>query len=185
MPFVNPRTVHDPATGLSPPAAWGDAVNDSMQWLAGDNSFLQAKPYCRIYHAAPQNVANATATALSFAAERYDIGGMHSTSTNTSRITVPSGAAGVYSIGANVAYASNATGYRLTEIRVNGSTRIALTTIPGMSLDNLVVNLSCDYYLSVGDYVETFATQTSGGILAVVSGSAYSPEMWARWVAAG
>ena len=30
-PYVDPQTIHNPSTGASPPASWGDAVRDALE----------------------------------------------------------------------------------------------------------------------------------------------------------
>ena len=56
--------------------------------------------------------------------ERIDVGAMHDTSSNTSRLTVPSGG-GFYGIGGRIEFAANSTGRRGIQIRLNGTTVIA------------------------------------------------------------
>ena len=188
MPYVDPNSLHNPATGTSPPAAWGDNVRDNIVWLAGDAASGNSKPMCRVYHNAAQNVATATATALALNSERYDVGGMHSTSTNTSRITIPTGGGGVYDIKGCVSWNNTADrdGFRQAYIRLNGSTILAVTnTIGAVDFDDSNQMVSCDWRLSAGDYVELVVFQTSGSLLTIKSTSAFSPEFSCHWVGVG
>lgn len=177
MAYVDPQSVNNPTAGATLPAAWGDTVRDDLEWLARN------KPHCRVYNNAAVSIPDATRTAITFNSERVDVGGMHSTVSNTSRITIPSGADGWYSIGGCIEFASvNTTGIREGDILLNGSTLIAIQQVPGF-VQVQQCNPSCYYQLVAGDYVELTAFQSSGGALNVDASSAYSPEFWATWVA--
>ena len=56
---------------------------------------------CSAWNSATQSVPASTFTVLTFDSEDYDVGGLHSTVTNTSRLTVPSGGDGLYLITAS------------------------------------------------------------------------------------
>lgn len=130
----------------------------------------------RVYNGADLPLANNTTTTLTFNAERYDSGDLHSTAALTSRLTVP--ITGLYSIGACVAYASNATGYRQTFVLLNGTTTIVDDLRAPVSGVATVVNIATDYRLAAGDYVEVQAFQNSGGALNVVALPNFSPDFW-------
>jgi hypothetical protein len=183
--YSDPNSIHNPATGTSPPASWGDNIRDNVVWLAGDGASGNSKPMCRVYHNASQNIATATWTSVLCNSERYDIGGMHSTTTNTSRITVPTGGAGVYHIGGQVRFATNATGIRAIRLLLNNTTSIGQRNSTATSTDPCHIGIACDYKLAAGDYVEVQVYQSSGGILAVDSSSAESPEFYVHWVGVG
>jgi hypothetical protein len=112
-------------------------------------------------------LTTAVAAALAMDAELFDTSTMHSTSVNPSRITTPS--TGYYKAIARVGFASNATGYRMVEIRLNG-TSIAQTRVPAISGAATVVECTCEHPLAAGQYLEVWATQTSGGNLATALG---------------
>lgn len=184
--FADPNATHDPATSTSPPAAWGDIVRDDVVWLGGDSASGNGKPMCRVYYLSDTSVATATFTALSFLSERYDVGGCHSTASNQSRLTVPSGGGGVYQIGGNATFDANATGIRELRIRLNGTTYIAASSATTVSASGgQSMNVSCDYKLTAADYVELVAYQTSGGLLDVLASSNISPEFWWSWQGVG
>lgn len=185
MAYVDPNSLHNPSNGTSPPASWGDNVRDNIVWLAGDAASGNPKPMCRVYHNASQNIATATWTSVSMNSERYDVGGMHSTVTNTSRITIPSGGGGVYHLFGQVRFATNATGIRAVRLLLNGTTSIAQRNNSATSTDPCHIGISCDYKLSAADYVEVQVYQASGGLLAVDSASAESPEFGCHWVGVG
>ena len=177
MAYADPQSTSNPTTGQPILAAWGDVVRDDLEYLARN------KPHCRVYKSTATSIATATATALTFNSERYDVGGCHSTSSNTGRLTVPSGEAGKYLAGFHGSWDVNGTGYRQAYIRLNGTTIIGVDTkmaVTGAGTEHSVVT---EYALVAGDYLEVVVTQTSGGALNMESASAYSPEFWFRWVA--
>ncbi len=61
---------------------------------------------CKVFHAAAaQTVLDSSDTRLVFDSETYDVGGLHSTTTNNGRITVPTGGnVGVWQIAATVSW---------------------------------------------------------------------------------
>lgn len=131
----------------------------------------------RVHNSAVQSIATGTFVAITFDSERYDPAGMHSTGSNTSRITVP--VAGRYHIGGCIAIAQNATNPRIIALRVDGATYIALVTQQnaGATTDTLL-NISCDYELAAGSYVELIGYQASGGSLNSLVNANYTPEFW-------
>ena len=129
---------------------------------------------CRVYNSANISISNATLTAITFDSERYDTDNIHSTSSNTSRLTA--NRAGKYIISGGMAYASNSTGQRFIAVRVNGATYIDVHEVLNIGANNHSVSISTIYHLNVGDYVELIAYQTSGGALNVLTSANDSPE---------
>jgi hypothetical protein len=119
------------------------------------------------YRTANQSIANATFTAVAFDAETFDTDAFHSTSTNTSRFTVPSGKAGKYLITGTIAFATG-TGTREVAYYKNGAAVNYGPTLPA-SANPLGTYIPISYVLSlaVADYVEIFVYQNSGGALNV------------------
>lgn len=131
---------------------------------------------CRVYNSV-DFTHNSTGNFLpiTFDTDRLDANDMHSTSTNTDRITVPSD--GWYHIWGNAVFYPNATGARVLEIRVGGSTvigRSRMNTSSGSVSESIIV--SSLYYLNKDNYVGLYAYQNSGGNLAVIAAGNYSPE---------
>ncbi len=159
-PYVDPQTVHNPSTGTAPPAAWGDAVRNGLEFLA-------RRPGCVVQRTAAQSIPNSALTAIQFTAtDVRDTDGYHSTATNPERITVPAGLGGLYSIGAVVPYVGNATGARVVRLRINGATTVASVDVPtNAGTTSTSVHVSVLWPLAVGDYVEVLAFQSSGGAL--------------------
>lgn len=131
-------------------------------------------PSARVYNNAVIAVANNTDVVLTFNSERYDTDTIHSTITNTSRLTCKT--AGIYDIWAAVEFAGNATGIRYLSIRLNGTTYIARIGAPATSTIIHALNVSCHYSLTANDYLEALVYQNSGAALNVNSAGNYSPE---------
>lgn len=167
---------------------------DVLTWDSTPGEWVSAAPAspsaptfvgARVRHSANQAISTATDTALSMDSERYDSDAFHDTSTNNTRLTVPSGKGGKYHIGGNILFNANATGSRYAMIRLNGSTVIARSQdISASGSYGARINLSCDYALAVGDYVELVVNQDSGGNLDSVAGANYAPEFWLHLIGA-
>lgn len=128
----------------------------------------------RVYNNADINIPNATVVALAFNSERFDSDSIHSTSSNTSRLTCNS--AGTYAITGGVSFDINSTGYRFVSIRLNGFNILASTTIPATSGNYTNISVTTMYDLAATDYVELVVAQTSGGALNLRNDPSFSPE---------
>lgn len=113
---------------------------------------------CRAYQNAAANISSEVA--LQFQLENFDTDGFHEAVTNPSRITIPTGKAGKYQIGANL---SLNLGYdSQLQIRVNGSTYIARAA-GGSNTGYFGCAASTIYELADGDYVEILAKGGNAG----------------------
>lgn len=175
MAYVDPQSVNNPTAGATLPAAWGDVIRDDLEWLARN------KPHAAVFNSAAQSIPDSTHTALTFDSEHVDVGGMHSTSSNTSRLTIPSGADGWYDVGGCVEFAAvNTTGIREVELRLNGLSLIAIQQVTAANIvQQVTVNRKSQ--LVAGDYIELTVFQSSGGALNVNASALYSPEFWIEW----
>lgn len=128
----------------------------------------------RVYNSGNQSISNNTTTALTFDSERWDTDGIHSTSSNTSRLTCTR--AGKHLIVGHVRWALNTTGMREIGIRLNGATFLAvLDATPNASFDHVMV-VTTIWDMAVGDYVELTTYQNSGGALNAVASPNYANE---------
>jgi hypothetical protein len=141
-----------------------------MKWAAaaGGATFSGVSAY----KSTNQSVSNATNTALTFDSESFDTDAFHSTSTNTSRITIPAGKAGYYNLIANVVFGTNSTGIRQINFAKNGSAAIYTAQISASSASETIVSVSYLIKLLAADYVEAFVYQTSGGALNIIGNGA-------------
>ena len=138
-------------------------VDGKIKWAtpAGGASFAGAS----LYDTTPtQSISNNTSTLITWDSENFDTNTYHSTSSNTSRITIPAGKAGKYLFTSYGFFADNATGNRRLDLRKNGSlirswpTPSTLATFSGLTI-------TCILDLAEADYIEIAAFQTSGGAL--------------------
>jgi hypothetical protein len=142
------------------------------------NEFSSSIPAARVTHASGQVVPNATAATLSFDSERYDTAAMHSTSSNTSRLTAP--VTGIYEVTANVRWsgAQFTAGASTVTLRKNGSGLVAWEEDAGNDA-NLITTTA---RLAAGDYLEVVVSQTSGSSKTIGSLAEYSPEFSMTWL---
>lgn len=150
-----------------------------VKWAAP--SAAGQAPQARVYNSANISIPNASTIALTFNSERWDTQGIHSTISNTSRLTCVT--AGLYAIDANISWAGSGAGIRETWISLNGITAIAYETdAPPASTFNQSV--ATQYRLAAGDYIELLVWQTSGGALNINAAGNYSPEFAMAWISA-
>jgi hypothetical protein len=140
-------------------------------------------PMCHVRNDANIVVSNATVTALTFNTERFDTDSMHSTSSNTSRITVAT--AGEYDFDGGIEWDSNVNGFRQIGLRLNGATIVKWDSDNAVSGNTHPQAIHARWKMVVGDYMELVVYQNSGGNLNVNVTSAYSPEFSAVLVSGG
>lgn len=116
---------------------------------AGGSSFAG----CYAYLTATQTISSNVKTTIPFTSESFDSDNYHSTTTNTSRLTVPSGKAGKYIITANAQWDTNTAGRRNAIVMVNGGDKMQYSlNSPGNDQCSCPVTVILS--LAVGDYVE-------------------------------
>jgi len=126
------------------------------------------------FNSVAQVVATATFTVATFDSESYDVGGLHSTSVNTGRLTVPAGGAGVYIIMANWGWATSAAGSQRQAFIVNqaGAALASSFALP-TGATRIVHPLFSIASLAVGDYVYLNGYQDTGGNLNTTATESY------------
>lgn len=106
------------------------------------------------------SIANNTYTAINWATEDFDTDNYHSTSANTSRITIPTGKAGKYQITAFLIWDPNTTGQRLISIYKNGTMwKYVDIAANAQYPTNQITTLMS---LAEGDYIQVYVWQDSG-----------------------
>lgn len=176
MAYADPQSTHNPTTGQVIPASWGDIVRDDLEYLARN------KPHAKATRTSTQSINTATWTAVSLTSEDFDVGGMHSTASNQSRLTIPTGEDGKYVFTGDAKFASNATGtLRAARLVKNGTTVIAHTQ--GMASGSYLAYMNVStgpIALVATDYIELFVFQDSGGALntSVTDGNTFLTGMW-------
>jgi hypothetical protein len=175
------------ATAADTAARLAVGTADSILVAGSARPEYQIVPAARVYNDAAIDPAPGNWVTLTFNTERFDTDAMHSTSTNTSRLTVPTGGDGLYLIGAHVEfdYSGATSGALVCGVRIllNGTTVIGqdyrtLATQSSLGID-MTVGCTTLYNLAATNYVEVQAfTQGDVNVLAT---AAYSPEFWAIW----
>jgi len=122
---------------------------------------------CQLWKSANQAINNATYTAITFDSENFDTDAYHSTSSNTSRITIPSGLGGKYMMVFTAGFAASATGIRGAALYKNGVQTHIMFQISASSAADTFIAGSQIMNLTAADYVELFLYQSSGGPLDV------------------
>ena len=140
------------------------------EWGAAGSSFVG----CFLTKSATQSIANDTEAIVTFDQETYDTDGFHSTSSNTSRITIPSGKSGYYRVFINYHFAANTNGIRMAYFVKNGAGTGAIQgsqTLYAPTPSNVFIATGgTTVNLTAGDYIEMAVQQTSGGSLNLNTG---------------
>lgn len=127
----------------------------------------------RVTNSAAIQIPNGAATALTFDTQRWATSGMHSTTTNSSRVTVLS--TGLYDVTAQVELSSGVLGQRDLRIVLNDATVIGRQSV--FSSSPVVLTAATTYRMSATtDYVgvQIYFDGSTGRVL---QGAAYSPEL--------
>ena len=130
---------------------------------------------CSIYPSANISISNGVGTDITCDSERYDTDGFHSTSTNTQRMTIPSGKAGKYLVTASFRCQSGTAGRRVVYIYHYDSSANTTTSVRYNYVDGgqHYSPISAVLDLDVSDYVYLHVFQDTG-TLNVVTDSGYS-----------
>jgi hypothetical protein len=122
--------------------------------------------YAQLYQTVAQAIPSAANTVLTLDTVGRDTDGMYNVGT-PDRVTIPVGMAGLWTLDAGVAFASNATGQRRMGIRVNGTTFVSQQRIPPITIaaSATVITTAATVELAVGDYLEVVVYQDTGAAL--------------------
>ena len=108
---------------------------------------------CSLYNSTSFTINASTTTALTFDSEYFDTNNFHSTSSNTGRITIPTGYAGKYLVTFAVRYEATVAGYRSTNLYKNGSSLIDFMDLAGFTSSTSYLARSVIIDLAVADYL--------------------------------
>jgi hypothetical protein len=154
--WVDPQTAHNPTTGNSIPAAWGDQVRDN-------GVFSHTSPGAKVARTSNQSgVSTSTFTAVSWSLAQRDTDTMWSGGSPT-RVT--SKFSGWYDCKGYGYYTASGGTLCQLAFRVNGATYYAALGNDGSIQPAL--NLSDLIYLAATDYVELMFWQNSGGSMTI------------------
>ena len=162
---------------ICPGAVTVKVPDDQGAWLvynATESRWYVIKPEfierCLAKHDANQTISDSTPTYLALNSEEFDTDGMHDNSTDNSRVTITK--TGVYVVGFNVGFDSNASGGRAVFLYKNRTDILIAITFDAVATSGFGTALigAGIFALAPGDYVEVQVYQTSGGDLDVFSG---------------
>ena len=155
--------------------AWNDAPlthsYHGSPTLLTDTGKVAGPFGAKVWHSGAHTIATATATFLAFDSEVFDQGGLHSTVTNNTRLTVPAAAGGLWVVTGNVVWNTGAGNYRDCNIYKNAA-RQTVSRVPPCGGGNLSGGTTaCVLQAVPGDYFELSVNQDSGGNLTTFSGA--------------
>ena len=159
-----------------------DFFTNSIKALGIDSTqFVDSptQPRASVFNSAVQTLTTGSITTLTFDSEDFDVGAMHSTSSNTSRLTVPTGGDGLYLISIAVNFVSNNSGSRIVYVKKNGSGAFTITK-PSVG-SGVVTSVESVFLMSLvaTDYVEIQGQQDSGGNLDVTTATRFQiVKLW-------
>jgi len=156
----------DSAVSLSTQQAIKKYVDDN----AGGGSAVGA----RVYNDTAIETATGEWVELTFNSERFDTDDIHSTSSNTGRLTCKT--AGKYGIIAQVAMFVAVNKVLAVAIKLNNTTQIAIFVNPADTASTLYSAVSTHYDLAVDDYVEVEIFHNNVAATDIISTGNYSPE---------
>lgn len=188
-------TCTDAATGMFDSATWtvpafvggisatGTIIGAQIDAGSVGPTQTQSRFRCKVTDSSAQSISNTTLTNLTFNTELWDTGAIHSTVSNTERLTVPTGGdTGNWLIAASVPFAANATGRR--EVRIwhmpvggGAGTVVDEAIVLGLSdggVGNTMSVAGVAQPPAVGDYFIVEVWQNSTGALNVASSRRFS-----------
>ena len=138
-------------------------------------------PKAHAYQLVVQTLTTSVSAPITMTGEFFDTAGNHSTAVNTSRFTCS--VAGTYKCYGQVAYDVNIVGDRAAHFRKNN---VAIDSLPyggapamnGTGLLAGIAQAGGSVALIVGDYVELFGTQNSGGNLNTFYSAGGTNSFW-------
>lgn len=176
-------TVPSPRTWAVGEYVTAARLNDVRDAL---NFKLTNYPHCHVYDGTGITMTNATATLVTWDSEVYDNDTMHSTSTNTSRITFTT--AGLYQVDCRLTVAGGTTFTtldlmcRLNAAGASGGGTLVRTQPWETAAGLRTAQLSFARAFSASDYIEFWLTQASGANRSLSSANLGS-MCQARWIA--
>jgi len=155
---------------------------------ASDVNLVRDPPACRVYNSANISIPHSATTAVTHDSERFDTDTMHSTSSNTSRITFTT--AGLYLVGFHGRFEAGTDYSRAyADITLNGATLLARYDRRATTVDvrDPAMEVVTAYKFAAADYVEArvFHQNTAAAARNLVVSANESPEFWAVRVGSG
>lgn len=126
---------------------------------------------CQLINSGAQSITTNVETVLSWDSENFDVGALHSTTSNTSRITIPTSADGVYLLNTYINWSLNNSDWRWIGIKLNG-TNIAMDRRSPVNEAGATCSVISNAV--AGDIFTVAVYQNSGSTLTVAATSTFS-----------
>lgn len=171
-PFVG-QSIYETDTSLS--LTWSGSA-----WVSPPLAFKPPSVRC-LATGTSQTLPTGALTAITFPAEDYDTDSMHSTSSNTSRVTVPY--AGLYLVN-NYITTGAAGGNRYIYILKNGAQwmfKAAVTDPTSSSSAGIVDSICAIVPCAANDYIESGIFHNTGSAISVGTGSWMSVSYFGKY----
>lgn len=176
-----PTPLDPTALDILSASAFDAGVRDPLDWSLGDY------PRVHAYDSAGNVCVDSTSKLILWDSEGYDNDNMHSTSSNTSRITFNT--AGLYDVDLQLMFPTAAyTGVSAMDVRMNaagnsaGGTRLINRFFNNTGSATAVPTFRMIRLFNVSDYIEVFVFQVSGANRTNTAG-AYTSRIHAHWIA--
>ena len=127
---------------------------------------------CSMYGANP-TIATSTISVVLWPTENYDSDGYHSTSSNTSRVTIPSGKAGKYLLSSQVTWEGTNANFQTRFYVYKNGASIKLIQSKYVQDNENAQNFSYVVDAAVGDYFEIYVWQNYGSNRIIYNDSTY------------
>ena len=145
-------------------------------------TFLHSPPSCRVYNDANIAVPTTAVADLTFNSEYWDNATIHSTVTNTGRLTAPID--GVYLVSLTIHWATGSNN-RYIGINLNASDLLAIQEQKGLSSASIIMNCSAEVFLEAGQFAGAEVQHTHGSDLNILAVGDYSPAFGMTWISEG
>lgn len=164
-----------------PPFTDGILNSTTLGQLGDVVAFLKAPPIAELRQTSAQTISTGTFTAINFDTEDLDSADGHDAGLPSRYTAVYPG---YYEVGGGVTFAANATGRRLARMHVNSA--LVSGSVSGLPGNASILGFALrakKVFLNIGDYLEIFMFQDSGGNLATfITNTEYQPTVSIRWV---
>lgn len=167
MSTTGPYAQTLPVAGTVIAVSWADQVVRQLGYLTGTPlTGDDERPYAVIRQTVAQALTSGASAAVLFDAEDIDTNNGHSTTSNTSRWTCPTGKSGWFSATYSAGFVSNATGDRRAWMSITGgSTQYGESIASAAGAHQTFLSGADRFFLNAGDYVQLNLVQYSGGSL--------------------
>jgi len=176
-------TVAERNTWAAPPAGAHCVTLDTLtRWIYTGTAWrsLSAPPRARVTRTGTLSIPSGAALVIPWGIERTNIGGVFAAGANT-RLTVPPGEGGWWSVGASLEFATGGGGARGLIIRTGTGVEIVRAMQQAPTAVNIRASLTAhtEWEAAAGDYFECFAYHDVGSAQTLAKSDAWSPEFWA------